>query len=328
MLSDQRKRKGYKRKTAGTFRPIGQGLLLALPKQNTIIRDRLIETAGLLGSDDPDVTFQHSILCQTSLPYRDPGPTVRRWERQQGTAALLINAGEARNKETGEWVQLGLPWGPKARLVLMHLNTEAVRAQSPIVDVGDSLTAFVKRLGLDTGGRTVRTIKDQVGALSASLIRMAYEGASGDYQFDTKVVSGFDLWFPKDERQRVLWPSTVKLSLDYYESLKAHAVPLDERAIGSLSHSAMALDIYAWLAQRLHRIQKPHRQFIAWPSVKEQFGADYGSLPKFRQVFMTALRQVHAVYPAMKIDVTGHGLFLYTSPPPVAKTGVVVKLPA
>lgn len=87
------------------------------------------------------------------------------------------------------------------------------------------------------------------------------------------------------------------------------------------------MSVEVWLAQRLHRIPKPHRQFIPWPAVKDQFGVGYESLRKFRQVFMTALRQVHAVYPAMKIDITGHGLFLYTSPPPVVKTGVVVKLP-
>jgi hypothetical protein len=120
----------------------------------------------------------------------------------------------------------------------------------------------------------------------------------------------------------------VRLSLDYFESLKAHAVPLDERALAALSHSAMALDLYAWLAQRLCRIQKPHRQFIPWPAVQEQFGPGFDRLRKFREKFLLALRQVHAVYPAMKIDVTDQGLFLYTSPPPVAKTGIVVKLPA
>jgi len=244
MLSDQRKRAGRKRKTAGTFRSVGQGLLLAMPKQNTIIKDRLIETAGLLGFDEPDVTFQHSILCQTSLPYRDPGAEVREWERDQGNASLLIEAGRAKDVESGEWVKLGLPWGPKARLIMMHLNSEAIRTQSPEICVGDSLTAFVKRIGLTTDGRTIRTIKDQVGALSAAVIRMAFKGAEGAYQIDTKVVSGFDLWFPKDDRQRVLWPSTVRLSLDYFESLRAHAVPLDERAIAALSHSALAPDLY------------------------------------------------------------------------------------
>ena len=144
---------------------------------------------------------------------------------------------------------------------------------------------------------------------------------------NSQIVSAFDLWFPKDDRQRVLWPSVVHLSLDYFESLKVHAVPLDERALRALSHSALALDLYAWLAQRLHRIPKPNRQFIPWPAVKDQFGPGVEKLNKFRQPFMVALKQVHAVYPAMKIDITGHGLFLYTSPPPVVKTGLVVKLP-
>jgi hypothetical protein len=102
---------------------------------------------------------------------------------------------------------------------------------------------------------------------------------------------------------------------------------LAERALAALSHSAMALDLYAWLAQRLHLIKKPHRQFIPWPAVQEQFGPDFDRLRKFREKFMMALRQVCAVYPAAKIDVNRNGLFLYTSPPPVVKTGVVVQLP-
>ena len=98
----------------------------------------------------------------------------------------------------------------------------------------------------------------------------------------TQIVSGFDLWFPKDDRQRVLWPSTVSLSHDYFESLQRHAVPLDERALAALSHSAMALDLYAWLAQRLHRIPKPHRQLVPWVALKDQFGQGYGAMCKFR----------------------------------------------
>lgn len=319
MIKDRRKRVGRKRQA---------GTVLALPKQNTIIKDRLVETAATLTDTMPEITFQHSILCQTSLPYRAPGPGVREWERRQGNAALLIEAGKALHPETGEWVQLGLPWGPKARLVLMHLNQEAIRTQSNVVDVGASLSGFVRRLGLDGNGRDVRMIKTQLGALSGALIHMAFTGERGSFQIDTKVVSGFDLWFPKDERQTVLWSSQVHLSLDYFESLTAHAVPLDERAVAVLSHSAMALDLYAWLAHRLHRIPKPHRQFIPWTAMQEQFGPEYTRIRKFREVFMQALRQVHAVYGAAKIDVTDEGLFLYTSPPPIAKTGVVVRLPS
>jgi Plasmid encoded RepA protein len=328
VLNDQRKT--GKRKTARTFHKLGQ-CVLPLPKQNTIIQKRLIDTAGLLAESDEKqpITFQHSILCQTSLPYRDPGPDVRRWKRRQGDAVLEVEAGRAMHPEKGDFVDLALPFGPKPRLVLAHLNSEALRCDSPEIEIENSLTAFVKRLKFDPKGRNMRTIKDQLARLSAATVRfgMVRDGGSA-ITVNSQIVTAFDLWFPKDDRQRVLWPSTVRLSLDYFESLKAHAVPLDERALSALSHSAMALDLYAWLSQRLHRIQKPHRQFIPWPAVKDQFGSGYQSLTKFRQVFMQALRQVCAVYPAAKIDVNRNGLFLYTSPPPVMKTGVVVQLPA
>jgi len=139
-------------------------------------------------------------------------------------------------------------------------------------------------------------------------------------------VSEFEIW-GSDERQRVLWPSTVSLSHAYFESLQRHAVPLDERALVVLAHSAMALDLYAWLAQRLHRIPKPHRQLVPWVALWDQFGQGYARLRKFREKFLQALRQVHVVYPAAKLEVNGKGLLLYTSPPPVTKTGTVLQLP-
>lgn len=327
MLSDQRKRQGYKRKTARTFQQVGAGALLAMPKQNTIITDRLIETAGLLNGENQDITFQHSVLCQTCLPYRDPGDDVQIWERLNGSAHLEIIAGKAMHPELRRLVPLGLPFGPKPRMVLAHINTQALKSNSPEIEIEDTLTAFVKRLGLSGHGRDMRTIKDQLARLSAATVRMGIIRDGRALTVNSQIIHAFELWPSDDERQKVLWPSIIRLSLDYFESLKAHAVPLDERAIAALSHSALALDLYAWLAQRLHRIPKPHRQFIAWPLVQDQFGPGYASLPKFRQVFMVALRQVHAVYPAMKIDITGHGLFLYTSPPPVVKTGVLVRLP-
>ncbi|WP_149541462.1 replication protein RepA [Siccirubricoccus phaeus] len=111
---------------------------------------------------------------------------------------------------------------------------------------------------------------------------------------------------------------------DYFASLQHHAVPLNEPAIAALSHSSMGLDIYAWLAQRLHRIPTGSRAFIPWPMLQSQFGAEYARLRKFREVFMEALRQVATVYPAAKIDVNGQGLFLYPSLPPVPKTRLLV----
>jgi hypothetical protein len=136
---------------------------------------------------------------------------------------------------------------------------------------------------------------------------------------DAKVVSALDLWFNKDEGQRVLWPSTLRLSLDYFDSLTRFAVPMDERAIAALAHSAMALDMYCWLAQRMHRVPVGKSQFIPWPALQEQFGQHYARIRDFRRDFLNLLKQVKAAYPEANFDADGKGMYLWQSPPPVRK---------
>jgi Plasmid encoded RepA protein len=154
-----------------------------------------------------------------------------------------------------------------------------------LTEAEDSLTAFVKRIRRFDSGREIRAFKTQLGRLSSALIRLAIAQGDHIHQIDTKVITAFDLWFPKDERQRVLWPSTIRLSAEYFDSLQAHAVPLLEESVAALAHSAVALDIYAWLAQRLHRIKPEKPAFIPWAALKEQFGPDYGHMFNFKRVF-------------------------------------------
>jgi Plasmid encoded RepA protein len=220
--------------------------------------------------------------------------------------------------ETGKWVKLAIPFGPKPRLILTHLNREALIHASPEIEVEYSLTAFMKRiLGFDPNGKEIRKFKDQLTRLAASMIRLAVIQGDRAFQIDTKVVTAFDLWFPKDQRQRVLWPSTVHLSLDYFESLQCHAVPLDERAVAALSHSAMGLDIYAWLAQRLHRVDPGRPGFIPWNALKEQFGHQYGRMDNFKRVFRHTVDMVLTQYRAARIELDGRGMTLRNSPPPI-----------
>jgi hypothetical protein len=271
------------------------------------IHNRLLETAARAaeGQDDQSILYQHSVFCQTCLPYRNPGNNVRVWERANGKAHLRVEAGVALHPQEDRFVELGLPFGPKSRMVLMHINQRAILAQSPVIEVDDSLTRFVGRvLSLDTGGRTIKTVKDQLARLAAASIRI---GAVRDGQaitVNTNIVTAFNIWFPKDERQRVLWPSTVSLSHEYFQSLVTQAVPVDEEHIAALSHSSLALDIYSWLAQRLHRIPVEKPQTVSWLALHAQFGQGYNPerLDKFRQVFRVALKEVMTVYKAARVE--------------------------
>lgn len=302
-------------------------LFAGLPpvKPLTRMQQRLIRSAVQIEEEDPDsILYMHTVFCQTGLPYRDPGIDMRIWERLNGLAHLEVLAGKAMHPEKGRLVELGLPYGPKPRLILAHLNAEAIRTGSPEIEIEASLTAFVKRLKLDTKGRNMRIIKDQLARLSASSIRLGLIREGRAITVNSQIVSAFDLWFPKDDRQRVLWPSTVRLSLDYFDSLTRHAVPLDERALVQLSHSAMALDVYCWLAQRLHRVDPGKPAFIPWTALRAQFGWHYSTVRKFRQVFRQTLRLVCSQYRGARIELDGRGLTLRNSPPPIKGRFVLI----
>ncbi len=264
-----------------------------------------------------DAIFQHSVLCQTFLPYRNPGDQTI-WKHKQGHVSLAIQANQAINPQTGDFEFVGLPYGTKARLILAHINSEAVKKQSKIIDVEASMTAFIKKIGLSSDGRTISQVKDQLRRISTSVVSMGYAEDNRSMQVDLKIVKAFDLWFPKDNRQRVLWSSVIQLTDDYFNSLMTHAIPLDERALSALSHNSMAMDIYAWLVQRLHRIQPNKPQFVSWVNLKEQFGNGYHEMCKFKQVFRKTLRIAQDQYLGAKLsEDKNKGFLLHHSSPPI-----------
>jgi hypothetical protein len=290
-------------------------------------QQRLLDTATAIRNDPPDrINFLHAVQCQCGIPYRNPGDGVREWDRRQGKASLRIEAGSAIDPATGAFKRLGLPYGEKPRLVLIHLATEAVRTGSPVIDVEESMTAFARSLGLETNGQQLRSLKDQLARLAAATVRMGVVEEGRAVQVNTQFVSAFDLWFPKQADQGVLWPSTVRLSEEYFHSLGQHAVPLDHRAVAALASSSMALDVYVWLAQRLHRVPAGRPQFVAWDCLHEQFGQGFARIRDFRRRFLQTLHQVESAYPAARLSADDGGLTLSHSPPPVAPRSASPKL--
>jgi hypothetical protein len=112
-------------KTSG-LTPI-QNILPAILKPEmkplTPIQERLvsmpIEAAG-----EESIVYQHSVLCRTCIPYRDPGEDVKIWQPKNGFIRLEVIAGRVLDPHIDEVVEVGLPFGPKPRLVLYHLNAE------------------------------------------------------------------------------------------------------------------------------------------------------------------------------------------------------------
>jgi hypothetical protein len=281
---------------------------------------RLVESSAAIRTepDDEEIAYHHTVFCQTALPYRRIPDRV--WERTNGHVALRIEAGSALHPERRKWVDLPLPFGTKSRLILIHFDTSAVLSQSPEVEIEHSMTAFLKKLqGYSPNGKELSAFRDHTAAITGSLFRFATAQGNRTFQVDTKIVTSFELWYPQNERQKTLWPSYVRLSDEYFNTLKNHAVPLDYRAVSALQNNALAIDIYKWLAQRLVRVPAKTPTFIPWTAVQLQFGQRYTRLRAFRSVFLKTLNIVQSQYPGAKVQPNEKGLTLHLSPPPIRK---------
>jgi Plasmid encoded RepA protein len=110
--------------------------------------------------------------------------------------------------------------------------------------------------------------------------------------------------------------------MHHADALRQHPVPLRETALRSLASKSVSLDIYIWLAYRLHTLEKPTP--IRWAALLNQFGANYGRPRSFRENFTKALAPAVAAYPEAHITLADEGLVLHPSRSPVAPRMIAV----
>lgn len=288
----------------------------------TVREEQLISSGVRIESEPPtgdDMNFMHSIMCQVGLPRSKVEGD--RFERVCGNAALLVKAGELWDGK--HFVPQPIPYGAMPRLILAYMNTYAITKKTPVIPIGNSARDFLRLLGKDgSGGKrgSLTTFRKQIQALASCHMTLGFNTNGKAQTFNGRPIDRFEAWVVSDEEeQQGLWPGVITYSDTYYQTLIAHAVPIDVRAYYALKGSSLAMDVYIWLAERLHRIgAKPLR--LNWKSLRDQFGQEYQGKEAdkdFKKKFVLALQKVQVVYPAAKVDVVDFGLLLTGSPPPI-----------
>lgn len=266
-----------------------------------------------------DFALLHSVLCQVGLPRTQ----VDGIEYMTGNhrAWLSIRAGKL--DEGSGPVQQIIPYGPIPRLALAWVSTYARRHKTREIPIGDSAAEFLRLMGMkNDGGRRYIMLRKQMHALAACNLQLGSQGRN----FQGQPVEQFDAWVAdKENTNRALWPGVMRLSHNYYESLIESGVPLDNRALMALSGSSLALDVYAFLAYRLHHLSQSTR--VSWQQLGEQFGMrsdGKSAVYEFQRTFKAALQKTLLVYPQADVRPYRGGIELFPSPPPIAKKQVAV----
>ncbi len=258
-----------------------------------------------------DKAFLARNLVQVTLPHSNPGDDTPIWGRTNGNLTLTIKPDWVLDSETGKPRCVGLPYGTIPRLLLFWVSTEALRRRDRRLVLGDSLSSFMRQLGLaPTGGRwgSIPRLKNQMERLFRAKISFEVslkEGtAEGMQWLDMPVAPKGELWWNhKQPHQSSLFGSWIELGETFYDAIIAAPVPVDLRALMALKRSPLALDLYAWSTYRTHRCnQKGRAQFIPWRGLMKQFGGDYGNVKNFKRKAKAALQKVQAVYPGLDLE--------------------------
>jgi Plasmid encoded RepA protein len=64
-------------------------------------------------------------------------------------------------------VTWGVPYGARARMILLYLQTQAVRTGRREIELGRSMRDWMERMGLSIGGETARSLREQAARISA-----------------------------------------------------------------------------------------------------------------------------------------------------------------
>ena len=237
------------------------------------------------------------------------------WQVTTDRVTLIVEPGR-RPSPTGP-VHIGVPYGSRARLIMLYLQSEALRTNSREVSLGSSLRDWLRRMGIPPGGNSIAGVREQAERITRCRLSFQIRGSDGRSGLVQQQVVDTAMFADPEDSSSVGFVETVQLSQSFYTQLRRHPVPVEDAAIRAINRHSIALDIYCWLAYRLHALDRPLP--ISWRALQAQFGAGTGYLRNFRSRFLENLDLALAVYPAAHVDVGPRGLTLHPSSPPIAR---------
>lgn len=290
-------------------------------RQGALVFDvdrKVIEIAAdYMADEEGGIGFIYSGFAQAALPHRRLADDAV-WQVQTEHVLLLVEPGR-RPVRDGVPMPIGVPYGSRARLIMLYLMTRAIETGCREVELGRSMRHWLDKMGIPQGGPSSQGVKEQAERLSRC--RLSFQVSKGGRTglvnqnlVDAALFLDDEADPPTRGYSQVL--ERVRLSETFWEQLKKHPIPLEDSAIRALQGHSMALDIYCWLAYRLHVL--PDARAVSWSALKAQFGTAFGRLDHFRPVFLENLELAKAVYPDAQLRFTERGVELLPSRPPVA----------
>jgi hypothetical protein len=290
------------------------------------------QPSGSDATGDDDTVYAN--MAVTALPHRDPnrhgGGAI--WRQTRDGILYEFSSGCY-----GDGKLIGIPFGSKARMILLSCLTWALRHKSQVVPMGDSSYVWIREMnGQSIGGKTYKVMSDQALRIDACSIRVSsidlHSKMKDEYSSEHALISAANsvLLEAIKEDRRVLDPDPLHyrckrfagslpdsvLGKGFYESYGTPPIAISRTAVRQIAHNCTAIDLYIWLSARLPGLTE--QTFVSWTELSEVFGCGFKHLKHLRSALAGTLEQIRVIYPESRVDVLAEGWMLHQSPAPVA----------
>lgn len=258
-----------------------------------------------LEEEPQQLYYQYSTFCSHTLP--------------QSATEMTESVTEYTNNKLSISCIKGLPYGGVARLIILYVNSMAVKYKSRDIDIGKSIKEFVERLGY-TPSYLENGINEQVLTQLEKLFYTNYVNSTV-----TKTLnSNSEYIIEKKETRLHLFDATVtwehvknnfttasvakvRLSEVYFNEILKHPVPLSLDAIKSMKKSPLALDLYAFISYRANTKRVVPAKLS---ELKKQFCFD-GPNWRFKSNVQRAMTYVTKAWPECNVLIKGDVLLIH-----------------
>lgn len=290
---------------------VREGIEKAREQAATKRERQLVETAHQVLSEDAEkIGFTYSGFALTSLPHKPQAEPV--WRREGHNITLLLESGYDRLGKA-----VGVPYGSYARFILLFLQSQAVKTGSREIELGRSMRVWLSTMGLSIGGMTYKMVAGQANRISNCRLQFYADRAGHELMRHGGFVDGSISMHGVASDQPSLWQDRVVLNEEFYRALREHPVPVSETGLKAIGPRSMAIDVYIWLAYRLHALKRDVE--VSWIALHAQFGAGFQLLRKFRAHFIECLEMALAAYPDARVAIGERGITLMPSRPAIPK---------
>jgi hypothetical protein len=189
-----------------------------------------------MGEEEARMGITHAGFAMTSLPHKRIEETV--WRRSGPNTTLLVASGHT---EQGQ--PIGVPYGSIARLILLYLQTEAIKTGSAEVELGRSMNAWLTKMNLAIGGKTYGLVAEQAKRISHCRLTFFVDNPGVKVSENGAFVAGrISMASGCDQHQLTLWQEKVRLDEGFLKSLREHPVPVREEAISAIGTRSLPID--------------------------------------------------------------------------------------